>query len=116
MRKIVAGLIVLGVLAGAVPARAAGTWAWPVVGPVVRGFDPPSSPYGAGHRGIDIAVPVGTLVVAPAAGVVTFAGAVAGRLYVTIDHGGGVLSTCSFLSSALVRKGDTVVGGQPIAR
>jgi murein DD-endopeptidase MepM/ murein hydrolase activator NlpD len=115
MRKILVGLIVLGVMAGAVPAGAAGSWTWPVVGPVVRGFDPPGSPYGSGHRGIDIAAAVGTVVRAPAPGVVTFAGPVAGRLYVTIDQGGGVLSTCSFLSAVLVRKGDTVAEGQPVA-
>ena len=96
-------------------ARASGTWTWPVVGPVVRGFDPPNSPYGSGHRGIDIGAPVGTPVHAPAPGVVTFAGSVAGRLYVTIDHGGGLLSTASFLSALMVRKGDLVAQGQVVA-
>jgi murein DD-endopeptidase MepM/ murein hydrolase activator NlpD len=96
-------------------ARAAGTWTWPVVGPVVRGFDPPASPYGSGHRGIDIAAPEGTPVLAPSPGVVTFAGNVAGRLYVTIDHGGGLLSTASFLSQVSVRKGDLVAEGQVVA-
>lgn len=96
-------------------ARAAGTWTWPVVGPVVRGFDPPASPYGSGHRGVDIAAPEGTPVLAPAPGVVTFAGNVAGRLYVTIDHGGGLLSTASFLSEVSVRKGDLVAAGQVVA-
>ena len=81
------------------PAFASGTWTWPVDGPVIRAFDPPGSPYGSGHRGIDIAAPAGTVVRAPAAGVVTFAGSVGGRLFVTIDHGGGLLSTCSFLSA-----------------
>ena len=81
----------------------------------MRGFDPPSSPYGSGHRGIDIGATVGTPVFAPAPGVVTFAGSVAGRLYVTIDHGGGVLSTASFVSSVLVRKGDLVTQGQVVA-
>ena len=97
------------------PAFASGTWTWPIAGPVVRAFDPPGSPYGSGHRGIDIAAPVGTLVLAPAPGVVTFAGSVGGRLFVTIDHGGGLLSTCSFLSDLLVREGDVVVQGQQIA-
>ena len=100
----------------AVPALASGTWTWPVSGPVIRGFDPPGTPYGSGHRGIDIAAPTGTLVRAPAAGVITFAGNVGGRLFVTIDHGGGLLSTCSFLSSLLVHRGDVVVQGQDIAR
>jgi len=107
-----ASLLSLMPLAGV---RAAGTWTWPVVGPVVRGFDPPASPFGSGHRGIDIAAPIGTPVRAPAPGVVTFAGNVAGRLYVTIDHGGGVLSTASFLSRVSVRKGDLVAQGQVVA-
>jgi murein DD-endopeptidase MepM/ murein hydrolase activator NlpD len=93
---------------------AAGTWAWPVTGPVIRGFDPPTSPFGAGHRGIDIAVPFGTPILAPQAGVVSFAGTVGGELFVTLDHGGGLSSTYSWLSSAAVRKNDVVAVGQPI--
>jgi murein DD-endopeptidase MepM/ murein hydrolase activator NlpD len=108
-------LSVISVASGA-PASASGTWTWPVIGPVTRGFDPPGSPYGSGHRGIDIAAPIETFVRAPAGGVVTFAGNVGGRLFVTIDHGGGLLSTCSFLSSLLVHRGDVVVQGQDIAR
>jgi murein DD-endopeptidase MepM/ murein hydrolase activator NlpD len=96
------------------PASAAGTWTWPVRGPVVRGFDPPASPYGAGHRGIDIAAPAGTPVVAPAAGVVSFAGRVAGQLFVSLDHGAGLVSTASYLGATLVDEGDPVTAGQPI--
>jgi murein DD-endopeptidase MepM/ murein hydrolase activator NlpD len=99
---------------GALGPGAGGTWAWPVVGPVIRGFDPPDEPYGAGHRGIDIATAFGTPVHAPEAGVVSFAGKVGGELYVTIDHGGGVQSTCSWLSAIAVRKGDVVARGQAI--
>ena len=107
-------LFVLGFTA--MPASASGTWTWPVVGPVVRGFDPPDNPYGPGHRGIDIAAPAGTIVRAPAPGVVSFSGSVGGHLFVTIDHGGGLLSTASFLSERLVRKGDAVTQGQAIGR
>lgn len=92
----------------------AGTWDWPVTGPVVRGFDPPTSPFGAGHRGIDIAVPFGTPILAPEAATVTFAGRVGGELFVTLDHGGGLSSTYSWLSSAAVREGDVVAIGQSI--
>lgn len=99
---------------GAVAARMEGTWAWPVIGPVVRDFDPPEDPYGAGHRGVDIAAPFGTLVRAPEAGVVTFAGKVGGELYVTIDHGAGLQSTCSWLSAIAVRKGDVVARGATV--
>lgn len=99
-----------------VPASAAGDWAWPVVGPLLRGFNPPTDPYGSGHRGIDIATPLRSTVAAPEAGVVSFAGPVGGRLFVTIDHGGGLESTYSWLDALLVRRGDVVTAGQPIAR
>ena len=120
-------LLIGGALGGSAPADApaapsspapgsAGTWLWPLQGAVLRGFDPPDNPYSAGHRGIDIAARAGTTVLAPEGGTVTFAGKVAGQLYVTIDHGSGVLSTCSFLSDVLVHKGNVVVRGAPIAR
>lgn len=96
-------------------ATAAGTWAWPVAGPVIEPFDPPDSPYGSGHRGIDIAAPMGTLVVAPADGTVTFAGPVGGRRFVTIDHGEGLRSTVSYVEDLRVRVGDVVVRGDTIA-
>ena len=112
------GVIALGT-AFAVPGASAadehGTWAWPVPGPVVDGFSPPDSPYGSGHRGIDIAVALGTPVVAPAGGTVSFAGPVGGRRFVTIDHGGGLRSTVSFVEDLRVRTGETVVEGQIVA-
>jgi murein DD-endopeptidase MepM/ murein hydrolase activator NlpD len=110
--------LVVGVtsLAPFVPAAAAGTWTWPVHGPVIGVFEPPETPFGSGHRGIDVAVPVGTVVVAVDAGVVAFAGPVGGQLFVTLDHGGGLTSTYSWLSSILVRRGDVVARGAPLAR
>jgi len=114
--------VALAVVAGwlpAVPAQAGpqpGAWTWPVVGPVTDAFDPPDSPYGSGHRGIDIATPLGTPAVAPAPGTVKFAGSVGGRLFVTLDHGGGYESTFSWVSAMLVRKGDAVFEGAPVAR
>jgi murein DD-endopeptidase MepM/ murein hydrolase activator NlpD len=65
----------------------------PVTGPLVRGFDARAGPYGPGHRGIDIAAPVGELVGAPAAGRVVFAGPVAGVTWVTLEVAPGVLVT-----------------------
>ena len=93
-----------------------GSYSWPLVGTVLRGFEPPSSPYGSGHRGIDIAAPLDTPVKASADGTVAFAGWVAGSLFVSIDHPDGVRTTYSWLSSAIVRKGERVIRGQPIAR
>ena len=104
-----------GAASVAVPAPAQ-AWVWPVTGPIIRGFDPPDSPYGSGHRGVDIAVALGTPVLAVAAGKITFAGPVGGRLFLTIDHGGGLDSTYSWLSSLVARKGQTVAPGQVIAR
>jgi murein DD-endopeptidase MepM/ murein hydrolase activator NlpD len=99
----------------AVPAVVvADPWTWPVSGPIVRAYDPPDDPYGAGHRGIDIATATSTAVLAPADGTVTFAGPVGGRLFVSIDHGGGVVSTSSYLSSLDVRRNDPVTRGQPL--
>lgn len=92
-----------------------GTYAWPIVGPVINGYRPPSSPYGPGHRGIDIAAPIGTPVMAAADGVVAFAGSVGGNLYVSIDHPDGVRTTYSFLSSIAVHRGDAVAEGDVIA-
>jgi murein DD-endopeptidase MepM/ murein hydrolase activator NlpD len=102
-------------LAQARTAPAAGPWTWPVAGPILRVFDPPDDPYGSGHRGIDIGTVVGTAVVAPAAGVVSFAGKVGGQLFLTITHGGALQSTASWLTDVLVRKGETVVEGQVVA-
>jgi len=68
---------------GARPDAGAGLW-MPVAGAVVRGFDVRAGPYGAGHRGIDIAAPMGELVRTPAAGRVVFAGPVAGTTWVSV--------------------------------
>jgi murein DD-endopeptidase MepM/ murein hydrolase activator NlpD len=65
----------------------------PVAGPLVRGFDARAGPFGPGHRGIDIAAPVGELVRAPAAGRVVFAGPVAGTTWVSLLIAPGVLLT-----------------------
>lgn len=104
------------VLLGAGGALATGDWTWPVSGPVIRGFDPPDNPFGSGHRGIDVAAGLGTPVRAAAAGTVVFAGPVGGRLFVTIDHGAGLESTYSFLTSLSVRRGAVVSQGQSIGR
>ena len=109
---LVALRLVAGFLGPSQPAY--GTYTWPVQGPVIRGFEPPPDPYASGHRGIDIAVPYGTLIVAPLDGTVAFAGSVAGSLFISIDHPDGVRTTYSWLSSIAVKKGDVVTTGSPI--
>ena len=62
---------------------------WPVEPPAVqRAFEPPATPYGTGHRGVDLAAAPGEPVRALAAGRITFAGEVAGIAVVSIDHDG----------------------------
>lgn len=109
-------LVVTATWTSAPPAVAAETWTWPVTGPVIRGFDPPASPFGSGHRGIDIAAVAGSVAVAPADGRVAFAGPVGGRLFLTIDHGAGLESTYSWVAALLVRRGDLVAQGEPVVR
>jgi murein DD-endopeptidase MepM/ murein hydrolase activator NlpD len=59
----------------------AAAWTWPTGGPVLLAFSfDPAHPYSAGeHRGIDIGGDPGSAVLAPAGGVVTFAGTVPGN-------------------------------------
>ena len=93
------------------PVPAAGTYAWPVEGPIIRGFDPPDQPYGAGHRGIDIEVATGTPVRSAQDGVVAFAGLIGGSLFVSIDHADGIRTTYSWLSTVSVGRGQKVFRG-----
>lgn len=82
----------------------------PVTGVVVVGFDAPE-PYGPGHRGLDLAAPVGTAVGSPVTGRVQFAGSVAGRRWVTVAATPRVLVTVGPLAEVAVRAGDVVVAG-----
>lgn len=90
-------------------------WRWPVPPPirVVAPFRAPPTPYAAGHRGIDIAAERGAGVVAPAAGIVSFAGPVAGRGVVAIDHGDGVVSAIEPVET-VVTAGTRVAAGEVI--
>ncbi|QCR43781.1 peptidase M23 [Curtobacterium sp. SGAir0471] len=89
-------------------------WVWPTgTREVVRPWEAPASDYAAGHGGIDLAAPLGTPAVAVADGTVSFAGQVAGRGVVTIDHGDGLLSTLDSVEPS-VRTGDTVEQGAAV--
>lgn len=87
----------------------------PVGGPVVRPFVPPASPYGPGHRGVDLAATPGEVVRAALPGTVTFAGVVARRAWVTVAHGDGLRTTYGGLRPA-VAAGERVVLGQALGR
>lgn len=95
--------------AGAVPVPAA--WTAPLAGEpaVTRPFEAPAHPYGPGHRGADLAGAAGAPVLAAGDGVVVFAGMVAGRPVVSIDHAGGLRTTYEPVDP-------TVAAGQRLAR
>ena len=96
-------------------------WIWPARGQI-------SGVYGSQrvlngeprrpHYGLDISAPVGSPVVAPAAGIVAL---VAQDMYFSggtliLDHGHGLTSAFLHLSKILVREGDVVKQGDPIAQ
>lgn len=90
---------------------------WPVgLRPlIVRGWDPPATAYGRGHRGVDLAAAPGTPVRAVAAGRVSFAGRVAGRGVVSVEltgTGTPPLRTTYGPVRASVEKGAEVAAGE----
>lgn len=96
------------------------TFLWPVQGRISGRFGNArvyNGQPGSGHSGMDIAVPTGTPVKAPAAGIVTFAHP---DLYLTggtlvLDHGFGISSNFLHLSRIDVKVGDRIEQGQTIA-
>ena len=98
-------------VAGAAEGRAFGS-VRPVPGPVLRGFDPPAQDWLPGHRGVDLAAPVGSGVRAAASGRVSVAQVIAGRGVVTIVH--GELRTTYEPVRASVRVGQRVDAGDLI--
>ena len=112
--------VLLAPLVGSIPAASATTmtttharWTWPVAEPhpVIRPYIAPATKYSAGHRGIDIRAPLGSIVRSPADGVIHFSGFVVDRSIVSIDHGGGILSSfepvlSDLTEGAIVHRGD----------
>ena len=99
----------------------AGGFAWPVLGPI-------SGVYGSQrvlngeprrpHYGVDVAAPTGTIVTAPAAGIIRLA---EDDLYFTggtiiLDHGYGVTSAFLHMSEVLAVPGQFVAQGDRIGR
>lgn len=80
---------------------------------VVRGFDAPEHRWQAGHRGVDLAATTGAPVLAAGAGLVRFAGEVADRPVVSIQHPDGVITTYEPVTPT-VSPGDHVGRGDPI--
>ena len=93
----------------------ADSWSWPVAPPwrIERPYVAPPNPYGVGHRGIDIAAPLDTPVLAPAPGIVLFVGIVVDRGVISIDHGNGVTSSYEPVTG-VITAGQRVHGGDTI--
>lgn len=91
----------------------------PANGHLTSNYGPRMSPYAGRikmHEGLDIGAPIGTSIVAPADGVVTFSGPKPGfGNFVQIDHGYGVETIFGHASSLSVRKGQKVNRGDKIA-
>ncbi len=100
---------------GATSSSAASPYVLPVAGPavVLTAFRPPDSRYGPGHRGVDLAAATGGQVLAAGAGTIAFAGPVAGRGVISIDHASGIRTTYEPVT-AVVQAGDPVITGQVI--
>lgn len=137
---LVGGIVMAGVLpasaasaspaAGEVPAAAAARTASPAEPPgtrfaatqrfdppapldVATPFRPPATRYGTGHRGVDLASEPGTPILAAGDGVVVFAGRLADRGVVSIEHAGGLRTTYEPVT-ARVAAGDRVRRGTSI--
>ncbi len=89
-------------------------YVFPVDVPVIDFFRPPAGPYGPGNRGWEFATVGGESVRAVGAGVVAFAGPVAGRGVVSIEHPDGLRSSLTGMARIDVTSGDLVAAGDPI--
>ena len=116
MRFIAAGAAVLMLSA---PARADEVrLQWPLRPgnpAVTRAFDAPTPNWTPGHRGVDLAGAPGQPVYAAGTGTVVFAGSLAGRPVVSVDHPGGLRTSYEPVDPA-VRPGQLVDASTPLGR
>ncbi|MGY1642382.1 M23 family metallopeptidase [Geodermatophilus sp. SYSU D00703] len=120
MRRLALLLLAVALVVGPAPALAEPSpppspalWVRPLDGAATRPFEPPPGPYAAGHRGVDLAGGSGSVVLAAGDGVVAFAGVVAGRPVVSVDHPGGLRTTYEPVA-ATVGAGQAVARGSPL--
>ena len=80
---------------------------------VIRQYLGPETPYSAGHRGIDLPAELGTQIVSPATGMVSFVGQVGYRNLISIQFGSTNTASLEPVCSELT-EGMTVTIGEPI--
>lgn len=90
------------------------TYRPPTDAPVLDPFRPPPEPWLPGNRGIEYDTRAGAAIGAIGPGVVAFAGPVAGRLVVTIDHPDGLRSSYVGLARIDVRRRQVVAAGEQV--
>jgi murein DD-endopeptidase MepM/ murein hydrolase activator NlpD len=90
-------------------------WSTPLDGDlaITRRFDPPPNPFAAGHRGVDLRGTPLSPVLAAGDGVVVFAGMVAGRPVISIEHADGLRTTYEPVDPSIAA-GQRVARGSPI--
>lgn len=89
------------------------TWPLAPPHPVLRPFQPPTTPYGPGHRGVDLGGYLNEPVLAAGDGLVLYAGPLADRSLVSIEHRGGLRTTYEPVQPS-VQVGQYVGRGQVI--
>ncbi|HEV2783502.1 MAG TPA: peptidoglycan DD-metalloendopeptidase family protein [Actinophytocola sp.] len=110
----VALLLPFGAAAAGPPAwfdAPAAGFSWPLAPPhpVLRQFSAPATPWGPGHRGVDLGGTPGEPVLAAADGIVVFAAHLVDRPVVSVDHPNGLRTTYEPVSP-------TVAPAQPVRR
>nr|WP_042183434.1 M23 family metallopeptidase [Kibdelosporangium sp. MJ126-NF4] len=99
-------LLAIPTAAAAPPAiRNRPQFGWPLPHPhqVIRPFIPPPTPYGPGHRGIDLASAPDRPVLAAGDGRVIHAGPVATRPLISLEHPGGLRTTYEPVTPSVTR-------------
>jgi len=92
-------------------------WSWPLQPEptVLRAFEKPPQKWKPGHRGVDLSTGGrASPITSPSAGIVSFAGTVVDRGVLSIDHGGGRVSSFEPVTTKLL-KGQAVGRGELVA-
>jgi murein DD-endopeptidase MepM/ murein hydrolase activator NlpD len=91
------------------------SWPLPPPHPLLRPFQPPATPYGPGHRGVDLGGWAGEAVAAAGDGLVLYAGPLADRSLVSVEHSDGLRTTYEPVNPT-VRVGQQVRRGEVIGQ
>lgn len=117
---VAAALTLTAALVGAAPPAAAGrrphpaAYVAPVDAPVRDPFRRPACTWCPGNRGLEYTTVPGQPVTAAAAGLVSFAGTVAGARWVVVDHADGLRTSYGHLASVAVTVGRRVAAREEL--